>query len=184
MTKKKTFRSWWVLPLKGILLILFGVLIVLEAQSAHIGPETTFRELMTLFAQFLFLSGFVSILGSLYQGGRREDWNWLMSQGLLDTLLAVLVLLVPALSGGSTPMVIGIWCLFVIVFQLKRIFGAWNEMNQKWVPLTLLAISIVLTFLFISRSIDEAPSFVGMVMGITMIGLGLVYFALGRMVRT
>jgi uncharacterized membrane protein HdeD (DUF308 family) len=164
-------------------LVVFGILIVLKAQSAQVDPETTFRELMILFAQFLLLSGIIGILGSLYQGGRRDDWSWLMSQGLLDILLSALVLLIPAISGGATPIVIGIWCLFIIVFQLKRIISNWSEMNQKWVPLTLLAISIVLTLLFISRSINEAPSFVGMVMGATMIGLGLAYFALGRMVR-
>ena len=69
-------RCWWVLALRGVLGILFGVL-------ALLWPGLTLLTLIALFAVYALLGGIASIVGAVRNRRHGDDWGLLLLIGLV-----------------------------------------------------------------------------------------------------
>ena len=76
---------WWLLMLRGIALILFGVVAVLW-------PGLTLLALATVFAAFLLISGVIDIITGIRAEGKRSLWFLTVLLGLAEIGLGVFIL--------------------------------------------------------------------------------------------
>jgi uncharacterized membrane protein HdeD (DUF308 family) len=71
-------RNWWVLALRGVLAIIFGVL-------ALIWPGLTLFVLITMFGAYALVDGIFAVIAGIGSYGRNERWWAVLLEGVAGT---------------------------------------------------------------------------------------------------
>lgn len=94
---------WWLVLIRGILAIVFGVI-------ALIHPGVAFVALVYTFAAFAFVDGIANVVHAVRVRDRDRRWGWLLAQGILSVIAGILAFVFP-LAAGLT---LGIFALSLI----------------------------------------------------------------------
>jgi len=94
---------WWLVLIRGILAIVFGVITLIH-------PGVAFVALVYTFAAFAFVDGIANIVHAVRVRERDRRWGWLLAQGILSVIAGVLAFVFP-LAAGLT---LGIFALSLI----------------------------------------------------------------------
>lgn len=118
-------RSWWMLALRGVLALAFGIL-------ALIWPSLTLAALVALFAAYALISGVVSILGAIKNRKADREWWLILILGLVSVAAGVISIIQPALTAlvlvlvmGANALVTGVLDIAVAIRLRKTIEGEW-----------------------------------------------------------
>lgn len=144
MLSKLMLSYWWVLLLRGVLAILFGI-------AAYAWPGMTLATLVTLFGAFAFVDGIFNVFHAF--SGRKEDERWwvLLLEGLLGIAFGVITFQAPEITATVLILYIAFWAMATGVLRIilavrlrKEIEGEW------WMALAGLA-GIVFGVLMVAR---------------------------------
>ncbi len=140
-------KNWWLVTVRGVLAILFGLLALLS-------PMIVIFSLLTFFSFFVILSGFF-IITLAFLG--ETDNRWLrVFEGLVFIIAGVIVLMNPAFAVGGVMIFIAAWA---IVSGILAIFGAIRlrkVINNEWLMIFNGVISIVFGVILAANLIDGA----------------------------
>lgn len=78
-------RAWWVLALRGVVALLFGIL-------AFVMPGMTLLWLVTLFAIYTLISGIASIIGAMQNRRSDREWWLLLLLGIVSVGVGIVAL--------------------------------------------------------------------------------------------
>src|SRR6185369_15849033 len=84
-------RFWWLLLLRGVLAIGFGI-------CAFAWPGLTLVTLVTLFAAYAFVDGVFNVIHAISHRREIEHWGLLLIEGLLGITFGVLAFRSPELT--------------------------------------------------------------------------------------
>ena len=134
---QSVLKNWWVLTLKGVLLIIFGII-------AFMNPGVTFAILLTWFGVFLFIDGVLSLINVLSNWKGAEDKWMFVLEGLVNIVLGILIFRAPATYTIVAVFFMGFWSIFSGVSRIAMAIQLRKEMTgEGW-----LALSGVLGILF------------------------------------
>lgn len=118
-------RSWWVLALRGLIALVFGVF-------ALAVPGVTLISLIAVFAVYALLGGTVAVVGALRNRAGAKDWWVLLLIGVVGIVAGLLATLRPALTAlalliviGANAIVTGVLDIVLAVRLRKYIVGEW-----------------------------------------------------------
>lgn len=116
VAKPMLLRSWWMLALRGVLALLFGVLALLM-------PGPTVLSLVLLFAVYALLAGIVYLVGTVRNrrhatGAHAPDWWLLLALGVVSVLAGILATMRPALAALVLVLIIGVNALITGVLDI------------------------------------------------------------------
>lgn len=149
-------RSWWLLLLRGIAGVLFGL-------AAFAWPGLTLVTLVLVFGLYALADGVVAVLAALLGGGIAGRW-WLALAGVVSIAAGLFALFQPGLSGFSILVFIGAWSVVRGITDVVGAIALRREITNEW----SLGLSGVLSVLF-GLAILAAP-LVGAVVLIWMVG--------------
>lgn len=130
-------RNWWLLLLRGVLAILFGV-------AAFVWPGLTVAILVMFFGAYILLDGIVGVVDSIrYRAQIKNWWLWLL-EGVLGVVVGGLTLLMPGVTAFVLLMFVAAWA---IVGGILRIIAA-IELRKKIEGEWLMALGGVISVLF------------------------------------
>lgn len=166
-------KNWWLITLKGIILIFLGIYIFKFPVSGMLG-------LIVYGGISLFISG---IIESVFAIGYRKihpGWAWQMGEGFLDIILALILLLNVGLTAITLPFVFafygiltGIFWIVQSVFFKRKGYRFWN------VALIAGLFSFLIGILIFYRPVIAALTIVGIIGIMFMIhGFFLTFFSL------
>ncbi len=171
-------RSWWVLALRGILAIVFGI-------AALFWPGLTLVVLVTLFGLYAIVDG-VAAIASVATHRERGRWWVVLAEGILGIGAGVVALLVPGITAVALVLLIGAWAILTGVMEVAAAFRLRLEMEDEW----LLGLAGILSVVFgAGLVIFPGAGALALVVvigaysilfGIAMLLLGLRMRALGR----
>lgn len=140
-------RRWWVLLLRGLLAIGFGVV-------ALIWPGITILALVLVFAAYALLDGVLDLILGI--GGRAgearlagSDRAWLVFLGLISIAAAAVAVVWPGITAVALLWIIAFWA---ILSGLIETITAWRlraELTNKWMLVLSGLLSIALGVLLI-----------------------------------
>jgi uncharacterized membrane protein HdeD (DUF308 family) len=104
-------RNWWVLLLRGIVAILFGVF-------AWVNPLMTLEVLVIVFAAYAIVDGLFSIVMSLTAPKGYRGWGWLLASGCASIVIGVLTFLWPGVTAVLLLYWILAWLVVTGLFQI------------------------------------------------------------------
>lgn len=125
----KLLRNWWLILIKGIILIILSFVVFNHPVDALVG--------VALYIGIaLLLTGIVLIFTSISARRSMENWGWKLAEGVLDTLFGLMLLANPGVSAVVLPFIVGFWVLFygimlfVDSFEVKKagLKGWWLQL--------------------------------------------------------
>lgn len=137
-------RSWWMIAVRGIVAILFGLL-------ALNWPGLTLLGLLSLFAVYALLGGAISVTGAIRYRKMHDDWWLPLLLGITAIGAAVLAVIHPALTLTVLVLLIGANALISGILDIMMAIHLRKTMRNEWLLVLSGAASIVfgvLVFLF------------------------------------
>ena len=123
-------RNWWVLAIRGIAAIAFGVI-------AFILPGLTLVTLVILFAAYAIVDG-VSALIALVRGetdARRHVWHYAII-GVVGILAGIAAIVYPGITALALLYVVAFWAFVIGVFQITAAIRLRREIQgELWMIL-------------------------------------------------
>src|SRR3954463_12198609 len=95
-------RHWWVLALRGVLAILFGLI-------AFVWPGITLIALVLLFGAYALLDGLFALFAAAGAAGRHERWGALLLEGVAGIAAGVVTFIWPGMTALALAYVIAFW---------------------------------------------------------------------------
>jgi uncharacterized membrane protein HdeD (DUF308 family) len=124
------FKNWWMILLKGTLLIIFGIL-------AFLRPGITMTSLVIWFAAFMIADGVISLAAVISNWNSREDKWLLVAEGALGVLLGILIFRRPVIFEVFIAYLIGFWAIFSGISKIAMAIQLRKEMEgEGWLVLS------------------------------------------------
>jgi len=117
-------KNWWLLLLRGIAAIIFGVL-------AFAWPGVTLLTLILFYGAFALVDGVLAIIAAITGGAPGPRW-WLAIVGLLGIAAGLLTFLMPGLSALVLLFFIAGWAIATGVFQIIGAIQLRKEIDNEW----------------------------------------------------
>ena len=135
-------KYWWISLVAGLLSVLVGVLCLVT-------PDATLVALSVLFIAVLLVDAVMDIVLAVSNRMLLRGWGWMLTTGVMELLLAVLLMVMPIGSAvGALIYVVGFWILFRALWALGEACEIRRYTGSSWlVVLALLA--IVFSFFFL-----------------------------------
>src|SRR3981189_527927 len=96
--------NWWVVALRGVLAILFGIV-------AFVAPAATMLALVLFFAAYSLVDGILGVVLAVRGARKGERWGWLLLNGLFGIAVGVLAALWPGITVLAFVFMIAAWAL-------------------------------------------------------------------------
>jgi uncharacterized membrane protein HdeD (DUF308 family) len=125
-------RNWWVLLVRGVFAVLFGVL-------AFWMPGITLATLVLLYGAYAFVDG----ITALWVGGRARA-GWFVLGGVLGVAAGILTFVYPGITAMALLYVIAAWAIVRGVLEIATAIELRKVMSNEW----LLALAGVLSIVF------------------------------------
>ena len=130
-------RSWWLMLLRGVASILFGI-------AAFIWPGLTVLALTLLYGAFAMADGILSLGAALTGSGDRSipTW-WLVVIGLLGIAAGVVAFLWPGLTAFALVIMIGAWAVAIGVMEIIGAIWLRHELEDEWLLIAAGILSVL-----------------------------------------
>ena len=144
MLAKILSRFWWIILIRGVLAVLFGI-------TLFAWPAISLSSLMFLFGFFTLADGIGNVVNAI--GGRQEHEHWwvLFLAGLTGIALGVLTLTNPGATALVILFYIAIWVIATGILQIVVAVRLRKEIEGEfWMMLGGLA-SVIVGLLLVAR---------------------------------
>lgn len=118
-------RTWWLLLLRGLFAITFGVL-------SWVQPGISLAALVMLFGIYALIDGVAGVWASL--AGRKENEHWwvLLLWGLVGVGVGIITLLAPGVTALALLFYIALWAVATGVLQIVAAVRLRKEIEGEW----------------------------------------------------
>jgi uncharacterized membrane protein HdeD (DUF308 family) len=130
-------HNWWLLALRGLMAILFGVL-------AFVWPGITLLTLVWLFGAFALVNGILSLALAAKAPKGYPRVGSLILGGLLGILAGLLAFVMPGITTLSLLILIAAWAMVTGILEIVAAIRLRKEMTNEW----LLALAGIASLAF------------------------------------
>lgn len=133
-TLSELSRYWWVLLLRGVLAVIFGLI-------ALFAPGLALASLVLVFGFYAIADG-ISSIGYAWMHRQRDRWWVGLITGIISIIAGIVAIILPSLAGLTLLTVIAIWAIFLGVSQIIAAIQLRKEIEGEiWMGLSgLLAV--------------------------------------------
>jgi len=144
MLAKLLSRTWWMLLLRGVVSILFGIVALRT-------PGITLATLVLFFGAYVLVEGVFGSVQAISGRSENEHWVAMLFSGLLGILLGVLTFMAPGVTALVLLFYIAIWALLTGVLEMVLAVRLRKEIHGEfWLFLAGL-FSVLFGVLLVSR---------------------------------
>jgi uncharacterized membrane protein HdeD (DUF308 family) len=129
-------RNWWVLLVRGLVAIAFGVLVWLQ-------PGISLAALVLLFGAYSLAQGVLNVWTAIAERNEREHWGLLLLEGLLGIGVGLLTFVVPGITALALAFYIAIWAIATGVLEIVAAIRLRKEIEGEWLLILSGLVSVV-----------------------------------------
>jgi uncharacterized membrane protein HdeD (DUF308 family) len=115
-------RNWWLIALRGVLGVIFGVIALLM-------PITTILALVLLFSAYMIVDGAFAVYASIRAAQQGESWGLLLLQGIASLAAGAIAFVWPGIPVLVFVLLIAAWA---IVSGCLMLAAAFRTDNGRW----------------------------------------------------
>lgn len=162
-------RNWWLILLRGIAAIVFGVL-------TFIWPGMTLLTLALLYGVFALIEGVLALAAAVVGGAPAPRW-WLAIVGLLGIAVGILTFMMPGMTAFLLVLFVAGWAIATGIMQVIGAIRLRKEIDNEWMLIAVGVISILFGVLVAMQpglgalSLAYVIGAYAIIFGITLVGL-------------
>ena len=163
-------RIWWVLALRGVLAVLFGLI-------AFFWPGITLVSLIYLFGAYALIDGIFAVLAAFNRMAGQGHWWATLIEGVAGILAGVAAFVWPGLTALALVYLIAAWAIVTGVLEIAAAIRLRREISGEW----LLVLGGIVSMLFGLYAVAFPGAGLALVWAIGAYALfwGIVLIALG-----
>ncbi|RIK63629.1 hypothetical protein DCC62_26470 [candidate division KSB1 bacterium] len=161
---------WWVLLLRGIAAVLFGIL-------AFVWPGLTLVALIFLFGAYALVDGVTAI----FVGGRAHAW-WMVFAGVFGLIAGVLTFIFPGITAFWLLILIASWAVVRGIFEIVTAIQLRKELTNEWMLILGGVLSIIFGVLLFLNPATGALAVVWLIGSYTLV-FGIIMIVLSFRLR-
>ena len=108
---KTLAKAWWVVALRGVLGILFGI-------GAFIWPGITVLVLIAFFGAYMFVDGAIALWQAIQFRHDRERWPMLLLEAVLGLAVGAITFFVPGVVAVAWLYLIATWAIVTGILEI------------------------------------------------------------------
>lgn len=163
---------WWVLVIRGIAAILFGIL-------AIVVPGASLLALVIIWGVYALVDGVFSLILAARGARAGRSWGWLLFGGIVGIAAGVVAFAWPGITAMVLLFVIAFWAVLTGIAEIAAAIWLRREISGEWLLVTSGILSIifgVLLLLFPGAGALAVVWMIGayaIIYGALLIGLGV-----------
>jgi uncharacterized membrane protein HdeD (DUF308 family) len=169
-------RNWWMLVVRGVLAVLFGL-------AAFIWPSVTLGVLVLLFGAYAFVDGVFAIVAAFRDRDRSERWWVLLIEGLAGIVAGILTFLWPDITALVLLYLIAAWAVITGILEIVAAIRLRAELEGEWLLVLSGIASIIFGAILFVRPGAGALAVVWLI-GAYAVVFGALLIALGIRLRS
>ena len=130
-------RNWWALVLRGILAVIFGILII-------VSPGIALTSLILVLGAYFLVDGIFAVAGALAHRDHYHPWWLTLVEGIIGIIAGIAAFVYPGLTALTLLYVLAVWAILTGIFEVVAAVQLRKVVQGEW----LLAVSGVLSVLF------------------------------------
>lgn len=130
-------RNWWVLAIRGVAAILFGI-------AAFLWPGITLTVLVLLFGAYVLVDGIFAVVAGISVRKEQERWWMMVLEGVAGIIIGVLTFLYPSITALVLLYFIAAWAIVTGAFEIAAAIRLRREIEGEW----LLALAGIASLIF------------------------------------
>jgi len=129
-------RNWWILAVRGVAAILFGVL-------AFVWPGLTLLTLVYLFGAYALINGVLAFVVAFRRTSGTRPSGSLIFEGLISIAASVIAFMVPGITALALVVLIATWAIVSGIFEIVAAVRLRRVISNEWL-LVLAGIASIL----------------------------------------
>jgi uncharacterized membrane protein HdeD (DUF308 family) len=130
-------KKWWLLALRGLLAVLFGLVALIWSQA-------TLGALVLLFGAFTLVDGVINVASAFGRGRQGAPAWWVVIQGLFGIIVGVVTFIWPEITALVLLYLIAGWALITGIIEILAAIQLRKELQGEW----LLGLGGLLSLIF------------------------------------
>jgi uncharacterized membrane protein HdeD (DUF308 family) len=130
-------RNWWVVLLRGLAGIAFGVM-------TFLAPRLSLTALVFLFGAYALADGVLAIVSVVLRRAKGDRWGLLLLEGIVGIAIAAATMLWPGITALSLLFLIAGWLVATGALEIATAVALRKQITGEW----LLALSGILSIAF------------------------------------
>ncbi len=169
-------KNWWLLLLRGVLAIAFGVLACTQ-------PGVTLAVLVMFFGIYVLADGVLGVWTAVTERKELDHWIVLLLWGLVGVGVGIVTFVAPGVTAVVLLFYIAIWAIATGALQIVAAIRLRKEIDGEWLLVLGGLISIAFGMMLMSRPGAGALA-VLWVIGMYAIIFGVIVVVLAFKVRS
>ena len=142
-------KNWWLLLLRGIASIVFGVL-------AFAWPGITIISLVFVYGAYSLVDGLFSLYAAISGGNGASSRWWLAIVGIAGILAGLVSFAMPALVALWLLLLIAAWAIVSGVFEIIGAIRLRKEIDNEWMLILHGVITVLFGVLLLASPVSGA----------------------------
>ena len=161
-------RTWWLLLLRGLIAIAFGVMIWLQ-------PEMSIVALVLIFGVYALADGALGVWTAIAGRKEHEDWWILLIWGGIGVAIGILTFMAPGATALALLFYIAVWAIATGVLQIVSAIRLRKEIEGEWLLVFGGFVSVVFGILLMAQPVTGVLALLwlialyGVVFGISLV---------------
>jgi uncharacterized membrane protein HdeD (DUF308 family) len=118
-------QSWWVIALRGLVAILFGL-------AALFWPGLVLTVLIVLFGLYALIDGILAIIAAFRSSGRGGRRPLLLLEGVIGILFGILALFLPGFTALTLVYVVAFWVILSGIARIAMAIALRRQIENEW----------------------------------------------------
>jgi len=137
-------RNWWLLALRGVLGILFGI-------GAFVWPGATLAALVIVFGAYVFVDGIFAVVAGIGMRRQLSLWWLIVLEGAAGIVLGLLTFRSPDTTALVLLTIIAAWSIVTGIFEIVTALRIRTLIANEWLMILSGVVSIVFGVLLIAQ---------------------------------
>jgi uncharacterized membrane protein HdeD (DUF308 family) len=175
-------HNWWLLALRGLCAVLFGVL-------AFIWPGITLLSLVFLFGAYALINGILALVIAARAPKGYPRFGSLIFEGILSVIAGIVAFIVPGITALALLSLIAAWAIVTGILEIVAAIRLRKVINNEWLLVLAGIASIAFGVLLVLQPRAGALALVwwigsfALLFGVLLIALAFRMRSLRGMIR-
>jgi uncharacterized membrane protein HdeD (DUF308 family) len=166
-----TAQSWWVLALRGLVAILFGL-------AALFWPGLILAVLIVFFGLYALVDGILAIIAAFRSSGRGMRRPLLLIEGVIGILFGILALFWPGLTALTLVYIVAFWIILSGIARIVMAVMLRREIENEWSIALSGVLSVILGIVLLLLPGAGLLAYTWLVGILALaVGIALIYYA-------